>query len=103
MTAVEEASRRAGDEVQTLFKKHRDRSEAYEALCTRAGLLPADVALAWLLANPVVAAPIIGPRTVGQLENAIPALDVMLPADFVRELEDIWPGPGGEAPEAYAW
>jgi len=61
------------------------------------------VALAWLLHNPVVTAPIIGPRTVQQLEAAVRATDVSLDADALKWLDEIFPGPGGEAPWAYAW
>ena len=64
---------------------------------------PADVALAWLLAQPGVTAPIIGPRTVEQLDGALHALEVTLDAATLARLDEIFPGPGGRAPEAYAW
>jgi aryl-alcohol dehydrogenase-like predicted oxidoreductase len=97
------SGRRAGDEVQSLLRKHRSRTDSYEALCGSAGLHPAVAALAWLLANPAVIAPILGPRTIAQLEQAVTALDVTLSPDIKKELDALWPGPGGEAPEAYAW
>ncbi len=75
----------------------------YEAFCAELGEKPADVALAWMLANPVVTAPIIGPRTMAQLEESLRALEISLDADALARLDAIWPGPGGEAPEAYAW
>ena len=62
-----------------------------------------DVALAWLLHNPVVNGPIIGPRTLDQLKGSLRALEIRLDADLLTKLDEIWPGPGGEAPEAYAW
>ena len=77
--------------------------DAYEAFCRELGAEPSVVALAWLLHNPVVAAPIIGPRTVEQLESALKALSLRLDAETLRRLDQIWPGPGGQAPEAYAW
>lgn len=86
-----------------LIEKYRPQLEKYEALCGALGEKPADVALAWLLHNPVVTAPIIGPRTVDQLTSALPAADLALSGDTLRALDDIWPGPGGEAPQAYAW
>jgi aryl-alcohol dehydrogenase-like predicted oxidoreductase len=61
------------------------------------------VALAWLLHNPVVTAPIIGPRTVAQLEGAMRSLQIRLTEDVLAKLDEIFPGPGGEAPKAYAW
>jgi aryl-alcohol dehydrogenase-like predicted oxidoreductase len=61
------------------------------------------VALAWLLHNPVVTAPIIGPRSVEQVDAALRALDVDLTDEVLAELDRIFPGPGGPAPEAYAW
>ena len=76
---------------------------AYEALAQTSGFAPATFAIAWLLSNPVVTAPIVGPRTVAQLEGALAALDVKLSKDVLTALDEIWPGPGGEAPEAYAW
>src|SRR6266511_1025254 len=67
------------------------------------GAHPADVALAWLLANPAVTAPIIGPRTPEQLDGALRALELELEEGTMRRLDRIFPGPGGPAPEAYAW
>ena len=64
---------------------------------------PAVIALAWLLQNPVVTAPIIGPRTMEQLTTVLKVPDVKLPAETMAALDKIWPGPGGEAPKAYAW
>jgi aryl-alcohol dehydrogenase-like predicted oxidoreductase len=43
----------AGDSMQQRITAHRDRLEAYEALCRELGAKPADVALGWLLRNPV--------------------------------------------------
>ena len=95
--------RRAAPEMRQAVERCRPRLEKYEALCDDLGERPADVALAWLLHNPVVAAPIVGPRTLEQLTSALYSLDVALDADTLRALDEIWPGPGGEAPQAYAW
>jgi aryl-alcohol dehydrogenase-like predicted oxidoreductase len=62
-----------------------------------------NVALAWLLANPAVTAPIVGPRTLEQFEQALRAVDIVLSEDVMKRLDEIFPGPGGAAPEAYAW
>jgi aryl-alcohol dehydrogenase-like predicted oxidoreductase len=56
-----------------------------------------------MLHQPGVTGPIIGPRTMDQLESAVAALDIALSADDLAELDRIFPGPGGQAPEAYAW
>lgn len=98
-----EGGRRARDDVREELDKRRESVEAYEKLCADLGERPADVALAWLLANPVVTAPIIGPRTMEQLDGSMRALDVALGEDTLARLDEIWPGPGGPAPEAYAW
>jgi aryl-alcohol dehydrogenase-like predicted oxidoreductase len=98
-----EGGRRASQDVQDELATHRDAIEAYEKLCADLGEKPADVALAWLLANPVVTAPIVGPRTLDQLEGTMRALELALEDDVLARLEEIFPGPGGAAPEAYAW
>jgi aryl-alcohol dehydrogenase-like predicted oxidoreductase len=77
--------------------------EAWEAFCKELGEKPADVALAWLVKNPVVTAPIIGPRTLDQLTGCLRALEIALDETTLKKLDEIFPGPGGEAPEAYAW
>jgi len=77
--------------------------EAYEAFCAGRGEEPAVVALAWLLHQPAVTAPIVGPRTAEQLTSALRALDVTLDEKALARLDEIFPGPGGAAPEAYAW
>lgn len=63
----------------------------------------ATIALAWTLANPAVTAPIIGPRTVDQLTSALDAVELTLTDDVLNQIDQIFPGPGGSAPNAYAW
>jgi aryl-alcohol dehydrogenase-like predicted oxidoreductase len=95
--------RRASPLLQMRIDKVRRQLEAYEGLCDELGEAPADVALAWVLHNPVVSAAISGPRTVEQLRQNLKALSLTLSGDTLARLDKIWPGPGGEAPQAYAW
>ncbi len=95
--------RRSEKRTMDLIKKHRKQLEKYETLCRKINAKPGDVALAWLLQNPAVTSPIIGPRNMEQLKGAVRALDVKLSKETLKRLDEIWPGPGGEAPEAYAW
>jgi aryl-alcohol dehydrogenase-like predicted oxidoreductase len=95
--------RRASPLLQMRIEQHRPKLEKYEALCDRLGEAPATVALAWLLHNPAVTAPIVGPRTTEQLTGSLRALEVSLSDETLRRLDEIWPGAGGEAPNAYAW
>jgi aryl-alcohol dehydrogenase-like predicted oxidoreductase len=98
-----EHGRRASEDIKKNIEKLRPRLEAYEAFCRDLGEKPADVGLAWLLKNPVVTAPIIGPRTLEQLDGSLRAMELTLSEDELKKLEEIFPGPGGQAPEAYAW
>jgi aryl-alcohol dehydrogenase-like predicted oxidoreductase len=95
--------RRADPDAAKEIEKHRPQLEKYESLCAKLGQPPAVVALAWLLHQPGVAAPIIGPRTLAQLDGALPAVELTLSLETLTQLDEIWPGPGGEAPTAYAW
>ena len=97
------SGRRASERIQQAIEQNRVKLEAWEAFCAELGEKPADVALAWLLHNPVVAAPIIGPRTIEQLDGSLRSLEIKLGDEGMKRLDAIFPGPGGEAPEAYAW
>lgn len=98
-----ETGRRRSDDFEKEVAANRDKLELYEALCREIGHPPGEVALAWLLHNPLVTAPIIGPRTIEQLESAVRAAEIELDGDVLQRLDEIFPGPGGEAPMAYAW
>jgi aryl-alcohol dehydrogenase-like predicted oxidoreductase len=76
--------------------------EAYENYCEEIGQEPGEVALAWLLAQPSVTAPIVGPRTQAQLDSALRALDVELTTENLAKLDEIFPG-YKTSPEDYAW
>jgi len=95
--------RRASESVQKALEKYRERIEAYERLCEELGEEPANVAIAWLLHQRAVTAPIIGPRTVEQLDSIVRALEIKLDDATLQRLDAIFPGPGGPAPEAFAW
>jgi aryl-alcohol dehydrogenase-like predicted oxidoreductase len=99
----ERRGRTTSDRMRKQVDKFRNSLEPYERLCDEIGEKPANVAVAWLLSRPGVTAPIVGPRTLDQLEDAIRAETLRLSADVLSKLDAIWPGPGGQAPEAYAW
>lgn len=98
-----EDGRRASPMPQHRIERLRPQLAAYEASCDELGAPPAAVALAWLLHNPVVSSVISGPHTVDQLRQNLGALSLTLTGETLARLDAIWPGPGGEAPEAYAW
>ena len=95
--------RRGRESLRQTIETHRSQLEAYEELCTSIGQPPANVALAWVLNNSDITAPIIGPRTLKQLEDNLSVLELELADEVLARLDKIWAGPGGEAPEAYAW
>ena len=97
-----EGKRRTTGRAKDSLETHRDAIAAYEDFCADLGEEPADVALAWLLAQPAVTAPIVGPRTMEQLAGNLRALDVTLDDKALTRLDEIFPGPG-PAPQAYAW
>jgi aryl-alcohol dehydrogenase-like predicted oxidoreductase len=108
-------SRRAAEGAQKRLDKIRPQIEKWEGFCKELGERPADVALAWTLANPAVTAPIIGPRTMDQLTESVRALEIKLSDEHLKQLDKIFPGPKGPtdegtsdwakqaAPEAYSW
>ncbi|MFN8683924.1 aldo/keto reductase [Paracoccus sp. P2] len=98
-----ENGRRATPGLQARIEALRPQLEAWEALCDDIGETPSDVALAWLLHNPAVTSVISGPRTVEQLQQNLKAPSISLSGEVLAKLDKIWPGPGGEAPQAYAW
>jgi aryl-alcohol dehydrogenase-like predicted oxidoreductase len=94
----QKGGRRTSENVERFIDDHRATLEKYEALCHRLGEQPAHIALAWLLQNPVVTAPIIGPRTQEQLDDSLRALDVELSPETLQELDSIFPPPWGTDP-----
>jgi aryl-alcohol dehydrogenase-like predicted oxidoreductase len=92
--------RRASERAEKEIEKRRPQLEAYEKLCGEVGEKPANVAVAWLLHRPGVTSPIVGPRTLEQLEDALHAEKLKLERETLERLDTIWPGPGNEA---YAW
>lgn len=110
-----DAGRRANEGSMKRLEKERPRIEAWENWCKKLGEKPADVALAWMLHNPAITSPIIGPRTVDQLVGSLRALEIKLSDDQLKQLDKLFPGPKGpseegisdwtkqEAPEAYSW
>ncbi len=98
----QDSKRRLEGRSKEFFDAKRPQIEKYEAFCVPLGHEPADVALAWLLAQPAVAAPIIGPRTQDQLVRSLQALAVTLSAADLATLDEIFPG-YKTSPEDYAW
>jgi aryl-alcohol dehydrogenase-like predicted oxidoreductase len=99
----EKLGRSRGGRANDALEQSRGQVEAYESFADELGADPANVGLAWLLHQPAVTAPIIGPRTIEQLTGALRALELRLDDKALARLDEIFPGPGGTAPEAYAW
>ncbi|HUS47891.1 MAG TPA: aldo/keto reductase [Phycisphaerae bacterium] len=88
---------------QANVQPHREKLTAYSQLCSQLGEGEAAVALAWALAHPAMTSVVIGPRTGDQLATALRAVELKLDAAAMGKLNELFPGPGGAAPEAYAW
>ena len=97
-----EGVRRQQGRAKDALEAKREQIQDYENLCDEIGKDPAHVALAWLLAQDGVTGPIIGPRTIEQLDSALGALEVTLDDKTLARLDEIWPG-HKTAPEDYAW
>src|SRR5829696_5532201 len=87
-----EGTRRYSAQSKNRIERYRDSIERYEQLCEEIGQEPGNLALAWLLAQPAVTAPIVGPRTMEQLEGALQAMDITLDQDLLDRLDEVFPG-----------
>ena len=94
--------RRAKDEIVNKLKNNHQQIEKWENYCDEIGEDPANTALAWLLNQPGVTAPIIGPRTIQQLDESIRSLQIKFNEELLSKLDKIFP-PAGKSPEYYAW
>ena len=94
---------RSAEKARTLSPERRTQLEAYAVFCREIGESEPNVALAWILANPAFSATTVGVRTLEQLESSLRALDIRLDDGMLQRLDEIFPGPGGAAPYAYAW
>lgn len=94
--------RRAKDEIVNKLKNNHQQIEKWENYCDEIGEDPANTALAWLLNQPGVTAPIIGPRTIQQLDESIRSLEIKFNEELLSKLDKIFP-PAGKSPEYYAW
>ncbi|ANI80130.1 aldo/keto reductase [Sphingobium sp. EP60837] len=92
-------SGRYTDEQLTHF---RSQLERYEALCAEIGILPSQVALAWVASRPGVTGCVIGPSTISQVDDALRSLEVRLSDEILVKLDEIFPG-YKTSPENYAW
>lgn len=97
-----EEGRRASENMQKQIEKHREKIQKWEDLCRELGHRPSDAALAWLLHQSAVTAPIIGPRTMQQLEENIHSLEIKFDEETLQKIDEIFPG-HKTAPEDYAW
>jgi aryl-alcohol dehydrogenase-like predicted oxidoreductase len=95
-------TRRESDWAKRERDKHGPALESFVQLAVGLGREPADVALAWVLTRPGVVAPIIGPRTLEQLDSALAVLELKLDAATLAKLDELFPG-YKPAPEAFAW
>ena len=94
--------RSASEQMVKQLEVHRDKIEQYEKFCDELGEDPAYVALAWLLRQRAVTGPIIGPRTIEQLEGSMRTLEIELDDQALARIDEIFPG-HRTAPEDYAW
>lgn len=77
---------------EAIDEKNLSRLRKYSELCKEIDCTEAEIALAWLLHQPVVTCPIIGPRTIEHLTKSIPAVDVKLSSEVLEELDKLFPG-----------
>ena len=62
---------------------------AFAALARQHGLEPAQAAYAWVIAQPGITAAIMGPKTVAQVMSALPAAELVLPAELLAAADQL--------------
>lgn len=72
-------------------RRKLEAAEALALLAEKAGLSLIHLALAFVLRHPAVTAPIIGPRTMEQLESQLGAAEVVLDDDVLDAIDEIVP------------
>lgn len=72
-----------------LTARNLDIADVVVAIAQEVGASPAQVAVAWTLANPAVCSPVIGVRTPAQLEGNLGALAVDLSPDHLARLDEV--------------
>lgn len=97
-----EGTRRYSEQSRRRIESNHEALAGYEELCEQIGQEPGALALAWLLAQPAVTAPIVGPRTMEQLESALDTPSITIDSDVLSRLDELFPG-YRTAPEHYAW
>jgi aryl-alcohol dehydrogenase-like predicted oxidoreductase len=85
------AARRGGIYAERVSAAAVRAGNRFVSMARAAGIDAAQAAVAWLRSRPAVVAPIIGPKSVSQLEHFVPVLDMMLPADVIAACDDICP------------
>jgi aryl-alcohol dehydrogenase-like predicted oxidoreductase len=68
-----------------------DAADALGALADDAGISLIEMALAFVIQHPAVTAPIIGPRTMEQLESQLGAVDLKLSDELLDKIDEIVP------------
>ena len=88
----ETARAKSDDFARSLYFKETDFEivERASALAKKKGVTPAQIALAWLLHKPGVAAPIVGATKMAHLEQAVSALEIGLSDEEMTELEELY-------------
>jgi aryl-alcohol dehydrogenase-like predicted oxidoreductase len=66
-----------------------DVADVVKQVADELGRPPAQVALAWTLLHPAVTSPLLGVRTLGQLEANLAALEITFSDDQVRRLDEV--------------
>lgn len=94
--------RRSKEEIINKLKNNHKQIALWERFCDELGEDPASTALAWLLNQPGVTAPIIGPRTLLQLEESTRSLEIKFNEELLSKLDKIFT-PAGTSPQYYAW
>jgi len=74
--------------VHSLSDRNLEIAEAVSAVAAELGATPSAVAVAWLLARRGVTSVIVGPRTLGQLNDYLPAFSLNLPEAAIKRLSD---------------
>ena len=90
LTAAVDTSSRKGQNVMTgrLSEKNLTVAEAVGEVAREIGRSSAQVAIAWLLAKPAVCSPVLGVRTMAQLDDNLGALDLDLSAEHIARLDE---------------